>query len=353
MRTEQQLRDALQLLVEPAPDADDVLTRFHVPVPVARRTRSRRSGLVAIGVGLALVLLGALVVPQLVRRSSEPAGLRVAGSWAMVSHLEPPQGWSSGGYEISGTYETSSVSDPTGKGVCWVEVDGQGVVPRRAFPAAAQAVTVGGQPASYAAPPGREDSVFWHYSPNAWASISCAPGPSGLGAARTPPEVRKVIIGLAESMTFGEYPLRVPVRIAELPSGYRVASVAQDDPKWAASWGIDLSPVNPGPTSPAIHLGPSLGSVPDANSRVGGYPAAFFTEPIHGPVTRVPRTEVSYTSLCVLSAPVGICVTATNTAADDPESRRDLFHDLTEHFTYADRPADTTTWFDARTALPS
>lgn len=352
MRTEQQLRDALHTLVEPTPDADDVLDRLHWPASSPGSSPRWRPALIAATVGLTLALVGAILLPYLTRQSApEPADPRVPGSWTMVSQIEPPPGWSPESREISRNFEATIISDPTRKGVCRVETDRRGAAPQRAISNSNQPVTVGSEPALYQDTPDGS-AVYWHYDTNAWASVSCKIGPKGLGAARTPQQIRDLIIKLAETVTFGEYPLRLPIRIAHLPTGYSVQSTQQEGIP-SQDWSITLSPTQASPTTPNITISLDNGSTHEVNTRVGNYRASFFTEPIHGPYSPVPRTNVSYTSLCVPGAPIRICVSATNTATDDPESRRDLFHSLANQITYAASPTDTRTWFDATTALPS
>jgi len=371
VRTEQQLRDALDLLAEHTPDVDDVLTRLlQVPQSTAGRRSGRRAILVAVTVGLALALLGGFGLAHLMRQS-DPAPTvadgapsrtvaadmrRVPGNWAMISHVEPPPGWSTDSREISGDVETTTMNDASGKGVCWVEADGRGVAPTRAISTSARPATVDGHPARYQAPPGRNAAVYWHYRPDAWASVTCTPGPLGLSAARTPQQIRQLIIQLAGTVTFGNYPLLLPIRLGHLPPGYMVQSAQQAGPKYLRSWSITLSPVRSAQsssTAPIITISADNGSIPDANTSVLNYPATFFTAAISGPYTPVPRTVRSFTSLCVPSAPVGICVNAGNTAGADPESRRKPFHTLASQITYAASATDTRTWFDATTALPS
>ncbi|MGI3785736.1 MAG: hypothetical protein ACRYG2_33740, partial [Janthinobacterium lividum] len=106
MRTEQQLRDALHILADRAPDPDDVLTRLHLPASTTSPPRSRRPVLIAATVVLALALVGAVALSHLTRRTTpDPATQRVQGNWAMVSHINPPSGWSRASYEISGSRE--------------------------------------------------------------------------------------------------------------------------------------------------------------------------------------------------------------------------------------------------------
>lgn len=352
MRTEQRLRDALHALVEAAPDADDVLDRLHWPASAPSRSPKWRPALIAAIVGLTVVLVGAIVVPYLTRQSApDPADPRLPGSWTMVSHIEPPPGWSPESREISRNFETTVISDPTGKGVCRVETDRRGVAPQRPISSLTEPATVGTNPASYQVTQDGS-AVYWHYDTDAWASVSCRMGPKGLGAARTPQQIRDLIISLADTVTFGEYPLRLPIRIEQLPTGYSVQSTQQDAIP-SQDWGITLSPTRTSPTLPNITISLDNRNTYEVNTRVGKYRASFFTDQIHGPYSPVPRTEVSYTSLCIPSAPVGICISATNTATDDPESRRDLFHSLASQITYAASPTDTGTWFDASSALPS
>jgi hypothetical protein len=354
MRTEQQLRDALNSVAEQTPSTDDLRDRLLVDVSTPTPAVRWRPVVIAATVALTLVLAGAIAIPHLTRRSEgEPADGPAPGRWTMISRIDAPPGWSTESREMSRNAQTTTISDPTGKGICRVETGKAGVAPQTPITGSAQPVTVGALPALYQQRSGQDAAVYWHYSANAWASVSCTLGPKGLAAARTPQQIQDLIVQLAGGVAFGQYPLRLPIRIEQLPTGYGVLSVQQAGSTASGSWGITLSPAQVSSTAPIITVGPANGSSPEANTRVSGYAASFVTTGISGPVNRVPRTLVSYTSLCVLSAPVQICVVAANTADDEPESRRDLFQRLASQITYAAHPTDATTWFDAATALPS
>lgn len=161
-----------------------------------------------------------------------------------------------------------------------------------------------------------------------------------------------MIFRVAESMTFGDYRLRVPIRINELPTGYQMQSARQDD-SGQSSWFITLGSEQ-GSSATVVTIEPPGGDIPATNTHVGNYPAAFLTVGLRGgPRSGVPRADVSYTSLCVPTAPVPVCITVGNSATDDPETRREPFLALARQITYASSPTDISTWFDATIALPS
>ncbi len=356
MRTETQLRAALHTIAERAPVADGLAGRLQLPPPVPepgpRPTRRRRSALVgALAVGLA----AALVVQVYPRPVPEPADRRVPGHWAMVSELNPPDGWTHRSLQITGSFETTAMSDPTFKGGCTAEVNGRGVQPHTPVPAATTPVTVNGRPAQYATTPGQQASVFWTYDAAAWASVGCWLNPSGLGSAVSPAAIRDLVVQLAERVTFGDYRLLLPIRLGRLPSGYAITAASQDlgNPE---RWGVSLSPAQVTEATPMVGIDAGEDSpIPAPTLRVGNYPASTATFRIGGPMTPVPRTEVSSTALYLRSTPVKIRLATTNARSDDPDRRAEALHRIATEadLGFAASPTDTTTWFDAVDALPA
>lgn len=360
MRTEQQLRDAFTSLADTAPAAEDVLPRlqFQRPVPVSVPVVSRRWRIVlAAAVGLILIAVGAIALPYLRPRPlPEPAGGRVVGNWVMVSRLEPPAGWTLAFRQVFRGFETTTLMDPTGKGRCVVEADKRGVTPQTPPTGTTQRATVQGHGAFFTANPGKPAAVYWRYSADAWASVACGLGPKRDGSAVSPAAVRRQVLALAGNVTFGDYPLFLPIRLRQLPVGYAVQSASQSMSD-AEHWQVTLTSAHEFGSKPTIDIDSSRagGDIPRANTRVGNYPASFFTIGFNTPAG-LPHTSirpVSYTNLCIPTAPVGICLSASNTATDDPASRRDLFQTVATNITYAASASDTTTWFDANVALPS
>lgn len=353
MRTKQELREALSTLAARGPAAEDVVDRLQLPGSSAVPAQ-RRPNVVVAAVALVVVVAIAVLPSYLRPRPPEPADRRVPGHWAMVSRLEPPPGWTLVSRHVSEGFEASTVTDSSHKAGCRIEVSGRGVAPQTPIPSLAEPVTVHDRSALYASTPGRGAAVYWHYSADAWAVVDCWLRPDGLGSADSPGALRELVLQLAESVTFSDVPLRLPIGIEALPGGYVVESVTQDltNPE---RWGIVLKPAQVSPTTPriTIGIGDVGGAVSEPNTRVGDYPAFFFTVPLRGPMRRAPRTEVASTSLCIPTAPVGVCLSTLDTAADDPENRRGPFHAVATRLRYAASPTDTTTWFDANDALPS
>lgn len=359
MRTEGQLRAALHAIAERAPVADGLAGRLQLPPPASTpgpRSRRRRRALVVVTVGLALTGLAAALALQVYPRPvPEPADRRTPGHWAMVSALIPPDGWTTGSRRIFGPYETTSILDPSGKGGCAAEVNGRGVAPRTPVPGATTPVTVNGRPAQYATTPGQDAGVFWAYDEDAWASVVCRLAPSGLGSATSPAAIRDLVVRLAERVTFGDYRLLLPIRLGRLPSGYAITAASQDlgSPE---RWGVSLSPARVTEATPMVGIDAGEDSpIPAPTFRVGNYPASTATFGIRGGMSRVPRTEVSYTALYLRSTPVKIRLAATNTRSDDPDHRADALRRIATEadLGFAASPTDAATWFDAADALPS
>ena len=359
MRTEGQLRAALQTIAERAPVADGRAGRRQGPpaAPPAGPGRGGRRLAALVGaVGAVVVALAAALVVQVYPRPvPEPADRRAPGHWAMVSELLPPEGWGDRSLRVTGAFETTSISDPSFKGGCTAEVNGRGVLPHTPVPASTTPVTVGGRPARYATTPGEQAGVFWAYDDAAWASVVCWLGPSGLGSATSPAAIQDLVVQLAERVTFGDHRLRLPIRLRRLPSGYAVTSASQDlgSPE---GWALTLSPVEVTEATPLVRVNTLEDSpIPAPSMRVGDYPASTATFRIGGPPRRAPRTEVSYTALYLRSTAVKIRLAATNTRSDDPDRRAEALRRIATEadLGFAASPTDTTTWFDATDALPS
>lgn len=160
---------------------------------------------------------------------------------------------------------------------------------------------------------------------------------------------------LAERVTFGDYRLQLPLRLGRLPAGYAVTSASQDlgNPE---HWQVSLSPAEVTEATPLIGVDAGEDSpIPAPTMRVGSYPASTATFGIRGPMTPVPRTEVSYTALYLRSTPVKIRLATTNARSDDPDRRAEALHRIATEadLGLAASPTDTTTWFDAVDALPA
>ena len=244
---------------------------------------------------------------------------------------------------------------PTFRGGCTAEVNGRGVQPHTPVPAATTPVTVNGRPAQYATTPDQRASVFWTYDDAAWASVGCWLNPSGLGSATSPAAIRDLVVQLAERVTFGDYRLLLPIRLGRLPSGYAITAASQDlgNPE---RWGVSLSPAQVTEATPMVGIDAGEDSpIPAPTLRVGNYSASTATFRIGGPMTPVPRTEVSSTALYLRSTPVKIRLATTNARSDDPDRRAEALHRIATEadLGFAASPTDTTTWFDAVDALPA
>lgn len=365
MRTEHQLRAALQSMADQSPDPDGVLQRLLLRTgppssapPTASSGRLRPTvltGVAAAGIGIAVLITAVVLLPDL-RPQPVPqgAGRGALGDWTITAQLEPPTGWTLVSREISGSHEVTTIGDATGKGFCGIEVSRAGSGQHTKTPAATEPVRIHDRAGAYAAPSqisGGRAGVFWTYAADAWAAVACQLGPGGLGSASSAAAIRDLVLQLAEGVNFASQPLLVPIRLTRVPDGYSVQSATQnlDNPEW---WQIRLAPDQASPSSPTVNIVSGSGKDDLApNTTIGSYPATVVTYRIGGGITSSPRPEVSYTALILRTTPVPVSISVTNTAADNPSSRHPLLRETATAITYAASPTDAQTWFDATTAL--
>jgi hypothetical protein len=217
MRTEADLRRAFHALADTAPDATAVAGRLQLETSPRSGPRSRPRALVLVAAAVVVVIAAAVLIPFLVTRGVEPADLRRPGYWGFVSQLDPPTGWRIETHGIEREreyYLLRPTADETTS--CAVYVFGRGAF--RSLPPQGTPTLVGDRPAIYVEATAVEPAqLLWTYADDAWATASCTHDSAESG--------RQDLNLLAAAVRFEPTRALLPVRLSELPEGYRVSAV--------------------------------------------------------------------------------------------------------------------------------
>lgn len=293
-----------------------------------RRTRSRRRVLVAVGVAL---LVATSVLPGAIRTlAPDDVWLRGHREWVLSYRLSPPDGWVIDSRTVAADLETTELK-PAGAGPAHCQiVVGQIVVgqpapddpsrgpdrPARVHGRAARLTAV----ADHAV-------LTWGLGPDTTASVACSRMP-GAGAFATT---------LARRMAFAPEPILLPYRLGVTPSHFHVAQVEV----WpqAGRTTVDLWPDEVLASGTPIAIDQTPGSVAGTQ---------LWSLPVSDPRVLTSCRLVETVSVCAGVAKPG----AVDSPVEQSRAGRRL-RMIMDGLGAAASGTDRSTWFDARTALPS
>lgn len=236
MRSEDDIREALEALADTAPDADDVLARVR-----ARERRERRTAFhtpVLVGISAVATAAAAFAVPLAIdppgvdapvagasTPTSSPA--RVNPRWQRYFTFSLPPGYQLESQLITPLYQIATVRAPS---AIWCEVmvyewnafDAKRVPAKRT---AVRLYDVTGYAAAFNDPrsslPGSRPRIAWEYSLEMWATAACMGKPTD--------QVRAAERVVAKAVRHTGQSLPMPFRIGYLPAGVSVYSAGSVD----------------------------------------------------------------------------------------------------------------------------
>jgi hypothetical protein len=334
MRTEHDLREALHAATDEPARADRVYAQ--VVARTRPRARDRRPVLVLAAAALVLVVLAGIVLGNRSREAGPvepptPALVdegRVEGNWRMVHRVDPPPGWEVVLRSVSASTDTTMLQAPDAAFSC--DVDAWRAGTRPTSPEPLDDVTIGGRPAYSNGP----QTLQWYYRNDAVAQVTCTSG--GLAQART----------IAERVVFAPSGLRVPLRLGQVPEGYRVDYLAEQNRDDGPAAMLLLRPADADPAwLIAIVVARGGSTVTDLPSRseretIAGYPALL--DPLTG-------------TLELETGPYMVSLQFAGGQQSDrwTPGRREQLVRLAESLALAPDLGDPNTWFDAEDAVPS
>jgi len=314
MYTEEDLRATLGALEQEAPDEG----RFLAGLARARQRRTvrrRTAGVIAAAMATAVLVAGAIVVPQLVGQTDQVAANPHFERWRFPFAVEDIPG-----YQV--IYQSTSSAQVSGDtpGMYHLEILPKG----RYDPTADQAgepVDVRGKHGFYRVDmdgKGSMPGVVWEYAPDSWAEVMFVGG--------TSPDPREAVLRIAGAVRFDRTaPLRVPFRVGYVPAGLQ--AVAPLDISFTGRIGAQVDMAGN-----AGSLSISAGQIVKVTTSQLGQPVSTAD-----PVTGRTVVEISFGQLTMRLTGIGISTAELKKIA--------------RSITPAD-PDDRTTWFDADKAIP-
>ncbi len=351
MRTEEQLRDAFAALADRPQSPEPV---FHQIMNRVSPTTVRRRRAVLVLAAVAVLLLALAVPTVLVNRTVVPADTRAPGNWGMVHRVNLPPGWEESSRQVSGDSESASYGTPVGTthtSGCTVSVTG----PARPMPPSSPGsvpVDVNGRPGTYLAGAGFDvvPGVSWRYRDDSWANVDCAA--QGGAEEWTSERARQQTLDFARRVVFEPSPLRLPFRLRDLPTGYRVQVVADgyDDAHEVRTAGVMLTDVSGSVDRPGVSI-----SVSPGTAEVPPGLAGWETDTVDGlPAVLSARDG----TLTLNTQGHQVRIEASGGEPEDltrslwPRGRRALLVEIAESLRLAASLGDADTWFDATATLP-
>lgn len=342
--SDDEVAEVLERLAERVPATAQLLREVPARAAAVRRARRRRSVLAALGVSLlaAAVAVPFLVLPRL------PGTPRPLGAWHTYQRTVLPAGWTLTYRAVGPDYEAVSFvhgdADHSDQS-CYVVVNAVGVDTRAGQEppsSASDPVRVHWRPGSFVHYDGTSTTgLRWQYARDAWAEVACEES-----------DDRRLLKQIATSwVRLEQHPLLVPLRVAQLPGGYRVSTVVlKEDERVEPEEG-------PGP----VRVGIDRPGVP----RSWTLSVDFAVRPENVDGARRPGdtlrgrpvlTAQDGSRACVQPDPAGpwTCVTAYSSGGSPPTGRaavRALVLGTLGRVTLADRLGDRSTWFDADSAF--
>jgi DNA-directed RNA polymerase specialized sigma24 family protein len=301
---------------------------------VARLHARRRTRVRLLAAAVGLVLLTSVVVVM----GNRPTPVaRQEAAWAFTSALDPPPGWKVHRRMIGRDWETTIVRSSTGgPGRCLIAVGRVGLAAFSKLPQDVESVRISGRSGFFSErgwPGAPGPALAWEYAPDAWATVECT------GVA----DAAHFLSDLARQVRFTTEPVMLPYRMREAPRPYRVS--------WIVVGRVSNSAI--------VYL--TRDDYPEGTLVISvNYPAS---RPLYGVrfdsggLSRYKNSE--HVGVCKEFGDSHLCV-----RSEVPPVRAGLsstwhrrsFSQLDSVFTnlvLADSATNRSTWFDARTALPT
>lgn len=377
MRTENDLRDALDRLADDPPDPDSVLA-------AVRQADTRRRPRLVLAVAGA-TCAAAVVVPvslQLAKPGPEQAGPRQPVStptdrptakqlplttsaratpttWQYLSSVRLPAGFRPLSSYLTSTRQRDVLTDLATN--CELDTFRAGAFDATNPRLEPSTDTVAGRPVqSLLSYDGTSPSlkgrakIAWKYATNAWVTVGCTP--AGRGDAAT----RRLELEVANSMTFGTRPMPVPFALDRLPAGMsaQLAGSSAAPPlgrydrfELQLTRKPELVEFDTGrlSTGPKMLITYSAGRLPG----IFRIPADEIAEQrtIDGHQVTLTRTDTPMNEVRVQirGQDFEVDVLVVERMFKDPHA--ELIR-IAEDFRFAPDPAKPATWFDGRTAIP-
>jgi Sigma-70, region 4 len=323
------VRAALDLASWQVPDPGAV-SRAHRRHATSRARRRTRIGLV--GVATATTLAAIVTVGAVHRPYVEP---RQAGVWTFSHTVRPTPGWSIQSRTVERDWETTTLrAEEPGDGRCSVAVGAAGATWVRQLPRKPSQIRIGTRSANYAEhvwPNGGGAMLWWEYADTAWVIIEC-------GRVSNP---RNTLSSLANHVTLTAESVRLPYRVRSLPRHYEVTSVTR------------------GLMSDSTVAFLTRSDYPEGVLQISiRYPAGLPMYGVNNSASVLRYSDDRHAAVCRPFGDSHICVRgAINTPGPiDISTQRGalaVLDQIAANLEIAADSEDSTSWFDAREALPS
>jgi Sigma-70, region 4 len=323
------VRAALDMITWHLPDPVEVARalRRHTRTRAYRRRRMQLVGVAVVTVLAALVSFSAVHRPYV-----EP---RQSGVWAFSHTVRPMAGWLIRSRTVERDWETTILrSDPPSGGRCSVAVGASNATWVRTLPRHSTKVRVGARSAFFAEgvwPNGGGAMLWWEYADAALVIIEC-------GGVRMP---RKVLPKIASHVVLVPEPVLLPYQVRSLPRHYHVASVTKGLVRYSTVAFLTRNDYPEGIIHVSIRYPAGLPMYGVSNSAG----VARYANGRHAAVCR----PFGDSHICVrgeIATPGRINITQQHGALS-------VIDRIAAQLEFAPDPADPTSWFDARQALPA
>lgn len=241
-----------------APAAGAVAERFVPARRAVRRSRRRRSGLLALAAAVVAVAVAVptTVLPRL------PVDVRTAGTWRFSHELVLRSGWTLVSRSMDAETETSTVRVPS---ITDRPVECRVLVRVRDDPPSRDGKVSGTQPvhgrrAEILTQAGNMVTLSWEYATGAWASAACD------DQSAVPASLLREI---AAATRFRDVRQRLPFLLTGLPTDYRIATVSESyDTGYAPLDSFPFVLLEPPEKSyrASLVIGPDFGSTDELTS---------------------------------------------------------------------------------------
>lgn len=352
MRTEHDLREAIQAIADRAPSVQEA--DLVIPGDDGPRRPVRRLQLAA----AIAATVAAVAVPVLLLTSG-PAPAPAGGKAILRDTFDVrADGWREYTRAMYPTHQVVMV-DNGRDDHCFVIVYEPGGFDADRIPRGSARLTVGGNPGYYAQLVGpltqdpledfgagpspstgpdapRRQVVIWRYADDAWAASSCE-------RLRDQQPLRREAELVANGTVFTSEPVRLPVKIGYLPDGLQPVSGVTNSPR-----------TDPGKTPEGellrLDLLPAGSRSAPVNHLTIRYATGFPLDTSGGVEKLTINGRQATLNGADLQLAVGPRAVISIDGGDD-ETRAELIR-IAQSLEFAPDPADTSTWFDSDDALP-
>lgn len=269
---------------------------------------------------------------------SLPARPNPVGTWELTHSFRLEPGWRVNSQEVRELSSTSQLAGPDEGGPLYCTMTGHAAGAAMPRLVNGRRVQIGDRPGTYVSVDpkhrSRPHGAFWRGPDGRWANAWCQGG-------RTPS------LALAEQVRFTTTPVRVPLRLDALPTGYHADLIEVRPPEEDAGPDVTLllEPDEPdGPLPPLYAL-----ASPEPLSKVTRKDESLLLDGRPGRASAIGRS-VCLTDRQLLCA--GVQQTdGVGNANRWPPGQRELVLTTARRLVSAD-PADRSTWFEGRRAFP-